>query len=82
MFNATQGALTVDTRDLAVGGVEYRGSVFYLQRIVFHGPAEHLMAGKRQALELQLVHREAPNSGAPMFFLLAPYWGSLIGAPL
>lgn len=41
-----------------IGGIRYNKALYQLQRVDIKGPSEHMLAGERYALELQLVHRE------------------------
>lgn len=41
-----------------IGGVRIDKALYELQRVDIKGPSEHMLAGERFPLELQLVHRE------------------------
>jgi len=56
-FKAAGGMLVADVGQVLRGGVEFGREFYPLQAIHFHGPAEHLIAGKRNPLEMQLMHR-------------------------
>jgi len=61
-FAATGGTLSLDVAALALGGVELDEVPFRLVRVDLRGPAEHLVRGSRQPLEIQLVHKETVSN--------------------
>eukprot|EP00928_Gymnodinium_smaydae_P011335 TRINITY_DN14196_c0_g2_i1.p1 TRINITY_DN14196_c0_g2~~TRINITY_DN14196_c0_g2_i1.p1 ORF type:complete len:476 (+),score=79.00 TRINITY_DN14196_c0_g2_i1:61-1488(+) len=70
---ATNGMLVAGLSGLGLGAVEYRGVVYELNQIVIHGPAEHLIRGERQPLEVQLVHRTVDSRNDALVVAL-PVW--------
>eukprot|EP00929_Paragymnodinium_shiwhaense_P074821 TRINITY_DN38287_c0_g1_i1.p1 TRINITY_DN38287_c0_g1~~TRINITY_DN38287_c0_g1_i1.p1 ORF type:complete len:469 (-),score=81.60 TRINITY_DN38287_c0_g1_i1:79-1485(-) len=51
-------AKAVGASGLPIGGLRHNQALYQLQRIDIRSQSEHLIAGKRFPLELQLVHRE------------------------
>lgn len=72
-LTATEGMLTVDLSQQEWGGTVFGGEMYLLDSIVFHGPAEHLIANYRNPLELQMVHRSMKNP-AHMLMVAVPIW--------
>lgn len=58
-LKAEAGMLTLDLTDKAWGGIAYQKDWYPLMEVRFHGPAEHLIKGFRNPLEMQLVHRSS-----------------------
>jgi len=56
-LKASGGMIVADLGETLRGGVEFGQEFYPLQAIHFHGPAEHLIAGKRNPIEMQLIHR-------------------------
>lgn len=61
VLKAQSGMLTVDLTQKMYGGVVYNQELYQITKIDIHGPAEHLIQGYQNTLEIQLVHRKADN---------------------
>jgi carbonic anhydrase len=46
------------------GSVSINGTVYYLQQVHWHSPAEHSVDGRTYDLELHMVHMSAENKTA------------------
>lgn len=61
VLRAHTAGLSIDMTKEEYGGVVHNGMWYALTRIDFHAGAEHLIQGKRNPLEVQLVHRAENN---------------------
>jgi hypothetical protein len=73
---ALGSTLSASTLGANIGGVEYKDVLYPLQRIDIRGPAEHLILGKREPLEMQLVHKAAdgPKGPGPYLIVSVLFW--------
>jgi len=72
-MQANKGLIYIDTSNLNVGSVEFNGYMYPLVRIDFHANSEHLIKGKRFAMEIQLVHRRIDDP-AKSLVIAVPVW--------
>jgi carbonic anhydrase len=79
-MRAQKGLLYVDTSDLQIGEVVFGGERYPLVRIDFHAQSEHLLKGKRFAMELQLVHRKLTDPTKSLI-IAVPVWSEKVPQP-
>jgi len=61
VMKAQDGFLSVDLSEKLYGGVVYNDEWYPITKIDIHGPAEHLIKGFQNPVELQLVHRKVSD---------------------